>query len=446
MILIHADDIKVPEGRYREEFNEGKLRDLREGIARVGLIAPLTVEKDGDTWKLRAGERRLRALRELYNQKQRIRCGTTEIPLGLIPCVEWNQLTELQRLEIEVQENLNREDFNWKERSRAIEDLHRLRQSQNPQHTITATATELAKGEPAKGDQVSRVSNALIINKHLDDPDVAKAKDEKEALKIIKKKTELIHQARLAKSFDVTKSQHKLLFQKGNSFEILQSLPKASYDVILTDPPYGVGAHNFGSQASTGHNYKDTETYFKQLSSVLADESYRVAKERAHAYIFCDVRKFEHLGAIMVLSGWTVFPTPIYWYKGNGMVPFPKHGPRRTVECILYAWKGDRETLVLKNDCITRIPGIRGKELEHGAQKPVALYCELLSRSARPGDTVLDCFGGRGTILVAANIMKLQATYIENDEEQFNAATQRAHIKEIDDGSIEDDGLEINIE
>jgi len=146
----------------------------------------------------------------------------------------------------------------------------------------------------------------------------------------------------------------------------------------------------------------------------------------------------------MVLAGWKIFPTPLVWFKANGMVPLPNLGPRRTYECILYAYKGERQTICLKNDCITKIPGVRN--LKHGAQKPVALYCDLLSRSAKPGDAVLDCFGGSGTILVAGNIRKAIVTYIEDKDDAFNIAQSRANTMEIDDGAEEDDGISIEFE
>jgi DNA modification methylase len=440
MIFIHNEDIKVPEGRFRQEFNPADLAELQRSILTVGLISPISVEQNGDTWILRAGERRLRALRAIIKENKPFRIGTDECTDGLVPAVEWSELTPLQRLEIEVEENIVRTDFAWQERVRALEALHKLRSEQNPGQTITATAQEVAKRQGTTPN-LGVVSDALIISRHLGNPDVAKARDPKEALKIIRKQAELVHQAKLAETFDVSKVEHKLIL--GDSIETMSAMSEKQFDVILIDPPYGVGANSFGSQSDLGHDYEDSPKYLEGLLKDLPDQLYRVAKERAHCYLFCDLRWFERISTLMVLAKWEVFPTPLIWYKGSGrgMVPLPKHGPRRTYEHILYAWKGGRETLVLKDDCITKIPAV--SNLKHAAQKPVALYCELLSRSARPGDVVLDCFGGVGTILVAANIRKLKATYIEKKEQYFNVAKQRAATKEIDDGAEEDDGLDI---
>ena len=192
-----------------------------------------------------------------------------------------------------------------------------------------------------------------------------------------------------------------------------------------------------------GHDYDDSKKTFEEMLYWLPDELYRVAKERAHCYIFCDIRNFERLHTLMVLAGWNAFNTPIIWDKcGIGMLPHPDYGPRRTHEYIFYAWKGDRKTLVVKSD-VLRIPAV--KKLSHGAQKPVALYCDLLSRSANAGDTVLDCFGGSGPILVAANNTRTIATYIEKNEDAYNIAIQRATTTGFDDGSEEDDGIEISL-
>lgn len=442
MIKVHIDDISIPENRYRREFDPRKLEELKQSILRSGLLHPPVVEKTGDSWVLRAGERRLRVLRDIAKEGIRFRCGMEEHTGDLVPVTEMATLSDLQRLEIEVEENVVRTDFTWQERSAALAALHELRTRQNPQQTIGDTASEVL-GKPAKGDQRTVVSDALILSKYLNNPEVAKAKDAKEALKIVRRQTEAVHQAKLAQTFDLTKVKHKLLLEETDGLSQLAGLPSESFDVIVTDPPYGVGADNFGDQSSTGHNYEDSKTHFDKLMQDLPEQLYRVAKAEAHLYLFCDQRRFEQLSTHFVLAGWTVWPTMLIWYKSNGMLPMPDFGPRRTYECILYAYKGSKRVLQVKNDCIVKIPGI--KKLRHAAQKPVALYCDLLSRSARPGDAVLDCFGGSGPILVAANRQRLIATYIENDKEAFNIAVGRALVSEIDDGAEEDDGLDLDL-
>lgn len=436
VIFVRYDEVKIPENRYRKAFPEQAQRDLGDSIRRIGLLNPPTVERSGDVWTLRAGERRLRVLKGLLEQGHQLRVGESTFSGDLIPVVEYASLTPLQRLEVEVEENVVRLDFDFKERAAALTRLHELRTAQNPAQTPADTAME-AVGRPAS----TEITNAVIITQHLGDPDVLKTKSAKEALSVIRKKAEALHQAKLAKSVDVAAIKHRVIH--GDALAILPTLPEKSYDVILTDPIYGIGADQFGSQSALGHDYKDSYTTWKRMFSAIPDLLTRVAKDRAHCYLFCDPRRFAELEALMVLANWTVFPTPLIWFKGNGMLPLPQHGPRRTYEAILYAYRGDRPTLVVKSDCITNVPPVRNPR--HAAQKPVALYLDLLSRSANPGDTLLDFSGGSGTILPAANIRKCTATYIELDDNQYNIALSRASTTEIDDGAPADDGIDIDL-
>jgi DNA modification methylase len=440
MQSIPLERVVVPENRQRREFDQKKMVELKESIKKNGLYQPIVVEESGDSFILRAGERRLRVIRDLTSEGRSIVHGAETIPAGHIPAVRFGSLDALRQLEIEVEENCVRVDFTWQERTRAFAALHALRIAQNPAQTLTATASEII-GKQAEGSQVSAVSEAVVLAKHLDNPEVAKAATPKEALKVVRRIAESTHRAKLAETFDTAKTEHSFL--KGDAIELLTTTGEGLFDVILTDPPYGVNADKFGTQSDTGHDYEDSEKYFESFANILAEESYRVAKPRAHAYVFCDSRRFERLALLFQLSGWSVFPSAIIWDKGNnGMLPLPEHGPRRTYESILYAWKGDRPVLSVKRDLIRVMPV---KRLLHGAQKPVALYRELLSRSANPGDAVLDPFAGTGTIFVAANMMKLTATGFERTEATYNIGLGRMSTMEIDDGADIDDGIAIEV-
>jgi len=61
----------------------------------------------------------------------------------------------------------------------------------------------------------------------------------------------------------------------------------------------------------------------------------------------------------------------------------------------------------------------------HPTQKPVALYKWLLSRYAKPGQTILDTHGGSGSIAIACHDLGFDLTWIEKDPDYFEAATKR---------------------
>jgi site-specific DNA-methyltransferase (adenine-specific) len=89
---------------------------------------------------------------------------------------------------------------------------------------------------------------------------------------------------------------------------------------------------------------------------------------------------------------------------------------------ILYAIKGKKKTNAIYPDVITTMadPG-----LTHGAQKPVALYADLLKRSVLAGSVILDSFAGSGTIFPAAQQFKCKAVGLELNPEYFALCHQR---------------------
>lgn len=431
MLQVHAiprEAIRVAPDRMRKEFNPESLAELARSIRMNGLIHPLTVERNGEGYRLLAGERRFRAIELLEKEPdaayEGVRCGEMQLPLGTVPCLIREELSELELLRIEYSENVDRENLTWQEQAAAAERLHNLELQHNPQHTITATATAIY-GKPASEGvqnwQKRVTSEQIILAKHLDDPEVAKAKTQSEALKVVRKKAEAQHRAQLAAKFDLSKTPHRLIL--GDMRQELLKLPDGEYDVLCTDPPYGVNAHSFGSQADAAHTYEDSPEYFKDLIRILAEQATRVCKSGAHAYVFIDFGWFEYVSTQFELDGWHVWHRPFIWDKCGGMLPSPDFGPKQHYECILYAYRGDRKVVVQAQPDVIRIPAVARPR--RGAEKPPALYQNLLARSARPGDRVLDPCAGTGPILPAATALKLVATAIELEQAAYDIAVTR---------------------
>jgi DNA modification methylase len=425
MKVIPFDLLVIPESRQRRTFDEKKIQELATSIMQKGLFHPPVCRFDGENYILVAGERRTRAIRSLSDIDVGVVCNDEFVPSGALPITLLGDLPPLALREAELEENTIRVDLSWQEQAAAIAELDALRRDQAAEvgltHTARATASEIV-GREAVGSEITKVTEAVVVAKHLDDPDVAKAKSPKEAMKIIQKKAEVAHREKLAATFDMEKTPHTAL--RGSCFDLAPTLPSTFFDVILTDPPYGIGADNFGDMAGTTHDYKDTEDYALSCYELVAREGFRVAKESAHIYVFLDPRLWHEISLIFTLAGWDVWPTPLIWNKLNGMLPKPEHGPRRTYEMILFATKGKKKVTKVGADVITCS---LVTDRAHGAQKPVPLYCELLSRSTVPGNTVLDFFSGSGTIFPAANKLRLVSTGMEISQEYYNLGLTRIH-------------------
>jgi DNA modification methylase len=151
--------------------------------------------------------------------------------------------------------------------------------------------------------------------------------------------------------------------------------------------------------------------------------AYALAKEHAHAYVFCDIDRFPELRTRMSEAGWKVHRTPLVWHNPDGFrAPWPKQGPQRRYELILYAVKGDKPVTAIREDVLKY-----GKDtsLGHPAQKPVALLVDLLKRSAQPGDRVFDPCAGSGAIIEAAHELKLTCVALEKIPAAYGIAVKR---------------------
>jgi DNA modification methylase/ParB-like chromosome segregation protein Spo0J len=421
-------DIVVPENRQRREFIADQLIELSQSIASKGLMHAIVLREKEGKLQLVAGERRYRAMGLLICEDKAIRCNGTVFPVGEVPYVLIDELDELGYEEAELEENVIRVDLTWQERAEATSRLHDLRIRQAvaanlEPHTMRKTVDEVA----GIGSNSAHVRRDVILGAHLDKPEIKAAKNAQEAFKILKKTEERERQATVAaavgKTFTV--ADHNLV--NGNSKEVVSTMPNSLYDVILTDPPYGMGADEFGDAggalAGNTHEYKDDYETWKSIMDWFCPESFRLAKDLAHAYVFCDFDRYHELKLRMELSGWTVHRTPILWYKPKAhRVPWPENGPRRQYETILYAMKGKKKINYIGSDVIECAAD---EALGHPAQKPVALYQELLKRSCVAGDTAIDFFAGTGPILTAGHELKVRVTAIEMAAHSYGIAVER---------------------
>lgn len=436
MKTIPISAITVAPNRQRRTFPLAKLNELVESIQTSGLFNAVVLRQEGDSYVLVSGERRLRACSDIWDLGGTVRYDGAPVPAGEIPYTLIEALDPLARELAELDENIRRDDLTWQERAAAVARVAALRTEQAAaEGTPPPTTADLAEDlfQPARagvaGDSDygrQAIRQQIAVSKFLDDPEVQAAKTLGDAYKTLKKREERQRNAAHAEKVGATftRAAHRCI--QGDSLSWLGGAPSEAYDVILTDPPYGMGADEFGDSggvAEGAHGYVDDESTFLTILDVCRTELFRIAKPQAHLYWFCDIDNFELARSSFGQAGWWVHRTPLIWHKPNGMrTPWPEHGPQRKWEMCLYAVKGKRPTLKIAGDVLTFPPD---SNLGHAAQKPVALFAELLARSAKPGDSVIDPFCGTGTIFPAAHGLKVAATGIELDQANYGIALKR---------------------
>lgn len=106
---LQITEITADPSQPRKTFDEELILELAESIKRYGILQPLVVTKQADTYYIVAGERRFRAAKA---------AGLKQVPVLV------RSLEELERLEISLVENVQRVDLNPLEQAISIARLH----------------------------------------------------------------------------------------------------------------------------------------------------------------------------------------------------------------------------------------------------------------------------------------------------------------------------------
>ena len=108
VVEIDPASIETDPMQPRQVFEDSKIQELADSLREHGVIQPLIVRRIGDTYRLVAGERRLRAA---------LRAG-----IGKVPAVIRN-LDDREAVEVSLVENLQREDLGPLEQAAAFQRL-----------------------------------------------------------------------------------------------------------------------------------------------------------------------------------------------------------------------------------------------------------------------------------------------------------------------------------
>jgi DNA modification methylase len=386
-MLVRIEEIIIEE---RQRQAVGDIEELEKSIEEVGLLHPIVLRRGKKGPTLVAGFRRLTAVSNLHSRGKKVLFCNKPIDYGTIPATWFDEMSIEEAAKAELYENIYRLDLTWKERALAIAAIHRLKTMQNSDWTIEDTGKLLAEQSGVELNPYT-ISNKILLASHLDDPEIAKAKNEREALK---------------RMFQLSMNDiaQEIVRRKRETWSVqcmdcrawLAGLNKKSVDVVITDPPYGIEVDRqalYGS--STPHTYNDSWADVSALLHEAIGLLYDVCKDNSRLLVFCSPRRFAELRKIVDGIGWDVWPVPLIWYKENGIAPVPDIWPRRTYDTILIARKGNR-TMKELHDVIVA----RQLDREEGPEKPAELAKKLVSAVAWPGETLIDPFCGTGVFLV----------------------------------------------
>lgn len=198
---LKINEIEPNVNQPRKTFNDEKLLQLSESIKQHGIVQPIIVKKEDDTYRIVAGERRWRAARL---------AGLSSVPVII------RELSNKQVMEIALIENLQREDLNPIEEAEAYEKL--ISDYNMTQEDISSivgrsrpaianslrllTLTEKVKDYVINGDLTSGHARALTV---IED----KQLQEKIAMQVIQNKLNVRDTEKLVKNVLLKKSVKK---------------------------------------------------------------------------------------------------------------------------------------------------------------------------------------------------------------------------------------------
>lgn len=268
--------------RARQDY--GDLNELKNSILRRGLIHPLVVNKQSDgRYLLLAGGRRYAAIKELEWTSVAIRF--------------YNDLSPLERLEIELEENLHRKNLEWPEEvalKAKIDTIKRQihgskQQGASNQYVdnnigkfgILDLAKELheSPGNVSRDLQLARAIHVL--------PEIAKEDSKVMAFRKLKRLERLIERELLARqTMKLPSDELPFVIINADARAGIATLKDESVQCVVTSPPYWA-QRDYGVVGQLGLE-PTPALYVKNLADVFDDLLHRVLKKDGTLWVNID--------------------------------------------------------------------------------------------------------------------------------------------------------------
>lgn len=234
---------------------------------------------------------------------------------------------------------------------------------------------------------------------------------------------------------------HRLICGDCTDASVLQRLCGSEQPaMIYSDPPYNInldydkgigGKQSYGGHVDDALIYSEYALFLGESLSVALD----VSSEDLHVFYWCDqtyIGLLQHLYRDFYLVNKRV----CLWIK-NGQNPTPGVAFNKCYEPCVYGVRGKpylagafqtfnevmnhgvgtgNELLEAMDSLdVWAVKRLSGKDYEHPTSKPPELHEKAIRRCTKPGDIILDSFGGSGSTLIATEGLKRRAFLVERE-------------------------------
>lgn len=196
----------------------------------------------------------------------------------------------------------------------------------------------------------------------------------------------------------------------GDCMDYLKNIPDKSIDLVLTDPPYGIGADKgvggFGVSSSSAKKFNDDWDKTTPKKEVF-DELLRIGKR-------------------VIIFGGNYFtdklPVNGHWIVWDKVSNINFTNPFSDCELL---WTNIEKKTVKKYINVQQGFLNDGDDRFHPTQKPYRLINEIIMDYTKENDLILDAFSGSGTVCCVAKDNKRRFIGFEINEEFYKKSIDR---------------------
>ena len=374
----------IPYARNARTHSDEQVAQIAASIAEFGFTNPILTGADG---VIVAGHGRLAAAQKLA--------------MEMVPVVVLEHLSPTQRRALVIADNRIAENAGWDETMLRVE-MEALQLDDFDMSLTGFDADALAELMAGGGGDESG---------NTDDDDVPE-----------------VQETPISRSGDVwLLGPHRLMCGDSTLAEsYAQLLQGEEVDMVFTDPPYNVNYANTAKDKMRGKNRAILNDNLGDgfYDFLLAALTPTVANCKGAIYVAMSSSELDVLQSAFREAGgkWSTF---VIWAKNT--FTMGRSDYQRQYEPILYGWPeggkhhwcGDRD----QSD-VWQIKKPHKNDL-HPTMKPVELVERAIRNSSRPGNSVMDPFGGSGTTLIAAEKTGRVARMIELDPKYVDVIVRR---------------------
>lgn len=392
-LYVMLDDIQVGE-RFRQEYN--RIEDLCESIRNFGLIHYPVIDMD---MNLIAGGRRLTAVKKLGWKRVQVTFKRA--------------MTEVKLREMELEENLQRENLTWQEEVNLQQEIVRLKQEiygvKKPgksQEGIGVSQNEIAgqlNVSTATLSQNLQLAAAMQLV-----PELANAKTKDDASKMLKSLLEkaMVNELETRRKDnpafvcdEVCRAEQSFII--GDAIEGLRSTPPSNILFMNVDTPYGIDLNN-SKRLNSDVQIQDQEyhewtpeEYLKNCFDI-ATELYRIAAGPCTMTWWFGIQWYQPLLDILRSAQWDVDIIPCLWQSPIGQTMQPELNLARCYEPFFHCRKGKPILGKRGRSNIFSFGKVAASSKIHKTEKPLELMLEVYETFAPKHCEVLVPFLGSG--------------------------------------------------